>query len=629
MAYGYWGKILRVNLTDGTITTDTHSDEWYRTYWGGRGMIGYYLLKETAVDVDPLGPDNKFIVAPGVLTGVPFGGAGRNSFGAVSPLTGVYGDGEAGGFFGAELKRAGVDGIVFEGISPKPVYLYVKDGEAELRDASGIWGKTTGEVEDILQEELGDKRIRVAQCGIAGENKVLLSAVANDLTHYAGRTGLGAVMGSKRLKAVVARGTMQVPVANPDKVRELARWMVEHWAEKSQGLHDHGTANGLMSLNTSGGLPTRNFLQGHFEGAEKISGPTMTEQILVDRDTCFACPIHCKRVVKTGPPHNVDPRYGGPEYETLGSFGSTCYIDDLEAIAKANELCNAYALDTIGTGVTIAFAMECFEHGLITTADTDGIQLEFGNADAMLKMVEKIARRDGFGDVLADGSLRAAKRIGKGAEQYAIQVKGQEVPMHEPRLKQGLGVGYGVSPTGADHCHNLHDTGYEKDVTSVKGWGILEPMKASYLGPEKVRLLRYQVALRAANNCAVICQFVPWDLQQFDALVTAVTGWNNTHFELLQAGERSMTLARLFNLRRGLTAKDDKLTERFFQPFKSGPLKGVSVSHEEYEKARVTYYRMMGWDDEGVPTVERLFELGIGWAAEHLPAANQREAGTL
>lgn len=628
MAYGYWGKILRVNLTNGTIASETQSDEWYRTYWGGRGMIGYYLLRETAPDTDPLGPDNRFIVAPGPLTGVPFGGAGRNSFGAISPLTGGYGDGEGGGFFGAELKRAGVDGIVFEGVSPKPVYLYVHDGEAELRDAAALWGKTTGEVEDLLMEELGDKRIRVAQCGIAGENRVLLSAVCNDLTHYAGRTGLGAVMGSKRLKAVVARGTMQVPVADQDKVRELARWMVEHWTEKSQGLHDHGTANGLMALHTSGGLPTRNFQQGYFEGADKISGPTMTEKILVERDTCFACPIRCKRVVKTGPPYNVDPRYGGPEYETLGSFGSTCYIDNLEAIAKANELCNAYGLDTIGVGVAIAFAMECFENGLITAADTDGIELKFGNAAAMLAMVEKIARRDGFGNVLADGSKKAAAKIGKGAEKYAIQVKGQEVPMHEPRLKMGLGVGYGVSPTGADHCHNMHDTGYEKDVTSVKGWGILQTMPAIYLGPEKVRLLKYQIALRAAQNAAVICQFVPWDVQQFDALVGAVTGWNTTHFEQLQVGERVMTLARLFNLRRGLTAKDDKLTDRFFKPFKDGPLAGVGVNHEAYNRAVLTYYRMMGWTDDGVPTVERLYELGIGWAKDYLPAGERREAGT-
>jgi aldehyde:ferredoxin oxidoreductase len=629
MANGYWGKILRVNLTDGAITTETPPDAWYRAYWGGRGMISYFLLREVGPEVDPLGPDNKFIVAGGVLTGAPIAGSGRNSFGAVSPLTNAYGEGEGGGFFGAELKRAGVDGIILEGVSPKPVYLYVKDGVAEIRDAAHIWGKTTGEVEDLLQEELGDKRIRVAQCGIGGENKVLLSSVCNDLTHYAGRAGLGAVMGSKRLKAVVARGTMQVPVADAERLREMSRWMAESWPQFSQGLHDHGTASVLLGLNVSGGLPTRNFQQGHFEGADKISGPTMTEKLLVERDTCFACPIRCKRVVRTGPPYNVDPRYGGPEYETLGSLGSTCGVDDLEAIAKGNELCNAYGLDTIGVGVAIGFGMECFENGLITKEDTDGIDLRFGNAAAMVEMVEKIARRDGFGNVLADGVKRAAERIGKGAEQYAIHVKGQEVPMHEPRLKHALGVGYGVSPTGADHCHNLHDTAYEKSTGSAASWGVLEPMRADYLGPEKVRLLKLQTALRSANNCQVLCQFVPWTPRQLDEIMHAVTGWGGTQVELIAVGMRAVNLTRLFNLRRGFAAKDDRLTERFFKPFKDGPLAGVGVNREAFERARVTYYRMMGWTDEGVPTPERLYELGIGWAVDYLPPGARREAGVV
>jgi len=628
MANGYWGKILRVNLTEGSIKTEAMSDDWYRTHWGGRGMISYFLLKEVAADVEPLSPENLFIVAPGVMTGTPFAGAGRNSFGAISPLTGAYGEGEAGGFFGAELKRAGIDGIIFEGRSAKPVYLYVRDGEAGLRDAGAIWGKTTGEVEDILQEELGDKRIRVAQCGVAGENQVLLSAVCNDLTHYAGRAGLGAVMGSKNLKAVVARGTQQVPVAHPDKLRELARWMVDHWHEKSQGLHDNGTANGLMGLHTSGGLPTRNFQQGHFAGAEKISGQTMTDTILVERDTCYVCPIRCKRVVKTGPPHNVDPRYGGPEYETLGSLGSTCGVDDLAAIAKGNELCNAYGLDTIGVGVAIAFAMECFERGILTTEQTDGVELRFGNAEAMVQMVEKIARREGFGNVLADGTKRAAEQIGNGAEKYAIHVKGQEVPMHEPRLKHALGVGYGISPTGADHCHNVHDTGFVATTGSAAGWGLYTPMPADYLGPEKVKLLMYQANQKSALNSMVICQFIPWDFQQLDALVHAVTGWNNTQVELIEAGARGVNLARLINLNRGFDATDDKLTERFFEPFKDGPLAGVGVDREAYEKARVTYYRMNGWTDDGVPTPEKLYELGIGWATEYLPVGARREVGT-
>jgi aldehyde:ferredoxin oxidoreductase len=627
LSNGYWGKILRVNLTDGTITTETPPEQFYRAYFGGRGLIAHYLLKEVPPGTDPLGPDNKFIVAPGVITGVPYAGSGRNSYGALSPLTGTYGEGEGGGFFGVELKRAGVDAIIFEGASGKPVYLWVHDGEAELRDASHLWGKTTGEVEDLVQEELGDKRVRVAQCGVAGENMSRLAAVCNDLTHYAGRAGLGAVMGSKKLKAVVARGTMNVPVADAGKVRELARWMVEHWHESSQGLHDHGTANGLVSLHTSGGLPTRNFQQGHFEGAEKISGQTMTEKILVERDTCFACPIRCKRVVKTGPPHNVDPKYGGPEYETLGSLGSVCGIDDLEAIAKGNELCNAYGLDTIGVGVTIAFAMECYENGLLTKEDTDGLELRFGNAAAMLELLEKITRRQGIGDLLAEGSYRAAQKIGKGAEQYAIHVKKQEVPMHEPRLKHALGVGYSLSPTGADHCHNIHDTGYTKSVGSAAGWGVLEPMPADYLGPEKVRLLMYNTIIKSANNCLVICQFVPWRLEHLAGLVEGITGWNHTHFELMKVGERAINLTRIFNLRHGFGADEDNLTERFFKPFKDGPLAGVGVDRDAWKKAKVTYYRMMGWTDDGVPTPEKLYELGIGWAIDYLPKDARREAG--
>jgi aldehyde:ferredoxin oxidoreductase len=627
LAFGYWGKVLRVDLTSGAITTETPPEAFYRAYYGGRGLISYYLLREVPPGTDPFDARNLFLVAPGVLTGIPFAGSGRNSYGGVSALSGGYGEGEAGGFFGAELKRAGIDAIVFRGISPKPVYLYVHDGEAELRDASGLCGQTTGKVEDLIHEELKDDRVRVAQCGIAGERRVRMAAVCNDLSHYAGRAGLGAVMGSKNLKAVAARGTQQVPVAEGDRLRELARWMVQNWESRAKDLFDHGTASGLVGLHTSGGLPTRNFQQGHFEGAEKITGETMTRTILVDRETCFGCPIRCKRVVKTGPPWNVDPRYGGPEYETLGSLGSNCGVDDLEAVAKANELCNAYGLDTIGAGVTIAFAMECFERGLIGKSDTGGLELRFGNAEAMVRLVEQIARREGLGDLLAEGSWRAAKKIGHGAERFAIQVKGQEVPMHEPRLKHGLGVGYGLSPTGADHCHNMHDTGYTKGVGGAAGWGVADPMPADYLGPEKVRLLMYQTVVKSASNCLVICQFVPWGLNQTDDLVRVVTGWNHTHFELMKVGERAINLTRLFNLRQGFGVGDDRLPERFFEAFKDGPLAGVGVDREAWYRARTIYYRMMGWTDEGVPTPEKLFELGIGWAVDYLPAGARTAAG--
>ncbi|QUL98047.1 MAG: aldehyde ferredoxin oxidoreductase family protein [Candidatus Fermentithermobacillus carboniphilus] len=620
---GYQGKILRVDLGTGKTWVEEKDEMFYRRYWGGRGIIAYYLLNEVPREADPLGPENVLVFAAGPLTGAPFAGSGRNSVGAKSPLTGGYGDAEGGGFFGAELKRAGFDAIVIKGCSEKPVYLYVHDGEAELKDASHLWGKTTGEVEDLIKEELGDRLVRVAQCGPAGENLVRFACVANDLTHFAGRTGMGAVMGSKKLRAVAVRGKGQVQVANPEKLRELARWMTENAPVLAPGLTDTGTAGGTVNLSVAGGLPTRNFKQGSFEGAEKISGQTMRDTVLVDRDTCYSCPIRCKRVVKTETPYKVDPRYGGPEYETIGSLGSNLGIDDLVAICKGNELCNAYGLDTISTGVTIAFAMECFERGLFTLEETGGLDLRFGNKDAVLKAIELIKERKGFGDLLALGSRELSRRIGCGAEDLAMHVRGQEIPMHEPRLKYALGIGYAVSPTGADHCHNFHDTGYEKadsrGFEELKGLGIYDPLPASDLSPEKIHMFWTVTNLRTFANVAVICQFVPWSVQQLEELVRAVTGWNTTAAEILAAGERANTMARVFNLREGIDLSEERLPKRFFQAFSEGPLAGKAADPAVWEKAKITAYKMAGWTEEGIPTKECLARLGIGWASKYLP----------
>lgn len=618
---GVCGNILRVNLTRGELTVEHPDERFYRTYMGGRALIAYYLLKEVPAGADPLGPANKVIFAAGPVTGAPIAGSGRNSVGAKSPLTGFYGDAEGGGFWGAELKRAGFDAIIVEGMAEKPVYLWIHDGEYELRDASHLWGQDTYAVEEQIKRELGDKLIRVAQIGVAGERLVRYANVVNDLTHFCGRSGIGAVLGSKRLKAIAVRGTKPLSVAEPERLAKLARYQIEHFDELNAGFKDTGTAGGVIGLSTGGGLPTRNFNEGSFEGAEKISGQTMRDTILVDRDHCFACPIYCKRVVKVDEPYQVDPVYGGPEYETVAALGSNCGIDDLKAIAKGNELCNRYGLDTISTGVTIAFAMEAYENGLITQADTGGIDLRFGNAQAMLDTIELIARREGFGKLLGEGALRAAKAIGADAEQYAIHVKGQEVPMHEPRLKFGLGVGYAVSPTGADHCHNLHDTGYTKDNDAVKAlaaFGIYGPVPLQDLGPAKVQLLTYVTNWRHMANCGVYCYFVPWNPLQVEEMFRAITGWNTSVMELMKVGERAVTLCRLFNLREGLTDEDDRLTPRFTKPFKSGPLAGVFVPAEQVEEAKRLYYGMMGWDEHGVPTAAKLGELGISWAGEAL-----------
>jgi len=622
MAGGFNNKILHVDLTTRQINVEEPGEVFFRTYLGGWGIIAHYLLREMELGVDPLGPGNILIFAPGVVTGAPLGGSGRNAVGAKSPLTGGFGAGEAGGFWGAELRRAGWDAIVVTGQAEEPVYLWIRDDQVEIRNGAHLWGKKTAEVEQSLKEELGDERIRVCQCGVAGERKVRFACVVNDLAHFAGRTGLGAVMGSKNLKAIAVRGTGQVSVADRERVRQIARWLGDNVMDLMGRMHDHGTDGGLIGLNEAGALPTRNFQEGCFEGAEKITGETMTNTILVGRDNCYACPVYCKRVVKVTGRYEVDPIYGGPEYEAVGALGSCCGIDDLEAIAYGNQLCNAYGLDAISTGVTIAWAMECFERGLLTAEDTGGLELRFGNAEAMVQLIEQIAHREGLGDLLAEGSLRAARKLGRGTEKYAMQVKGQEIPMHEPRVRFAQDLGYATSPTGADHMHNIWDGAYESEgraLQDMRHLGFLEPVPADYLGPEKVRLAKYDITWKMIYNCAGICMFMPYDKAQMCDIIRGVTGWNTSLFELMKMGERALAMARAFNYREGLSARDDVPHWRFSTPFESGPLKGVKIPEEDIARAIELYYEMNGWDREtGAPTPAKLHELGLSWLAESL-----------
>lgn len=619
MLYGYNGKILRVDLSGGAVSIEEPDEDFYRRYIGGEGFVSYFLLRELGGGEDALGPENKLIFATGALTGVPIAGSGRNSVGAKSPLTNGYGSAEVGGYWGAELKHAGYDAIIIEGKSESPVYLWIEDGKVEVKDARHLWGKTTGECQKLIQEELGDRGVRVAQIGVAGENKVRYACVINDLSHAAGRTGMGAVMGSKNLRAIAVRGHQKIELADARTVSSLARRLRDDLKiNSSADLSENLTAQLLTPLNMAGGLPTRNFQQGVFEGADKISAAAIKKNILVGQRGCYACLIRCKPEVATGEPYNVDPTYGGPEYETLASLGSNCGIDSLEAIAKGNELCNAYGLDTISTGASIAFAMECFEQGILTEKDTGGLRLNFGNAEAMVQLVEMIARREGIGKVLADGVARAASAFGKGAENFALHVKGQEIPMHEPRLKQALGVGYTISPTGADHNHNIHDTGLAIEVSDkYRALGIFQPLPCHDLSPAKVRMLVYGSLWDHTLNCLVFCNFIPLALDQMADLVRGVTGWNTTVWELMKLAERCIAMARVFNIREGMTKGDDYLPRRFFTPFTSGPLKGVSIDEGELKQAIDTYYAMVGWDRvSGVPTLAKLQELGIEWVAE-------------
>jgi aldehyde:ferredoxin oxidoreductase len=621
---GYAGKILHIDLTHSKIEIEEPDEGFYRRYLGGNGFVGYYLLKEMPAGTDPLGPDNVLVMACGTLTGIPVAGAGRSAVGAKSPLTGGYGEADVGGFFGAELKRAGFDALVIRGQAPKPVYLWVHDGQAEIRAAEHLWGMQTLECQEAVRAELGVKRARTAMIGPGGEKMVRYACVINDLKHAAGRTGMGAVMGSKNLKCVATRGRAAVPVADAEALKELTRYMRENWQEKAGGLHELGTSGGVNGLNEMGAFPTRNFQDGQFEGAAKISGEAMRDTILVGREGCYACPVRCKRAVEVDDgTYQVIRSYGGPEYETIGAFGSCCGVDDLPAIAQANALCNAYGLDTISTGMVVAFAMECFENGLLTLQDTGGLELKFGNAPAMVELTRQICEREGLGDLLAEGPRQAARKIGHGAEAFVMAVKGQPFPMHEGRVRHGQALGYAVSPTGADHMHNIWEGGLVKAPLGqgLQSLGLYEPVPRTELNAHKIRAYIYLTNWAWVSNHIGHCAFVPWSREQIVQLIQAITGWQTNIWELLKVAERGVTLARVFNLREGLTRADDVLPARMNTPFVNGTLNEKPVDPEALDAAVRIFYGMMGWDPEtGEPTEARLQELDIAWAREHLHA---------
>ena len=613
---GYNGKILRVNLSNGKVSTEALNEDVCKNYLGGAGFIAYYLLKELKPDVDPLGPENKLFFALGPLTGIPLPGGARHCIGAKSPVTMGISKSEVGEYWGVELKFAGYDGIIVEGKSPKPVYLWIKDGEAEIRDAGHIWGMTTKETQETIRSEVDEKRARIALIGPGGENLVKFACIMHGLEDAAGRSGMGAVMGSKNLKAIAVKGSQKPTMADPDGVKALRDWFMEN-KHLTAGLSEFGTNPRIPHFSNIGNLPTRNFRDGMFENVEGISAQTLRDTIRVGMEGCWGCPVRCKKVVEVKEPYRVDRAYGGPEYETIGALGSNCGIDDIKAVSKGNELCNAYSLDTISAGCTVAFAMECFENGILTTEDTGGIELTFGNADAMIQVIEMIAKREGIGDLLAEGAARAAEKIGKGAEQFAITVKGQELPMHEPRLNRAGAVGYMTNPLGPDHCCNMLDIffnnfGEKEDVTIPEAISYgLESTSFEDLGPKKIALLKFIQQKRVICDSLGLCLMLPYSFTQIAEVTSAVTGWKITPEDLLKVAERIFNAFRLFNHRHGLSAKDDKLPSRFFQPTTRGALADKPLDPEQIEAARKYYYALMGWDENGVPTPEKLEELGI------------------
>jgi len=624
-------RILHVDLSAGRLTTEAPPESFYRTYLGGSAMGLHYILKSVKAGIDPLGPENVLTLMVSVLTGAPISGQSRMTANALSPLVDGVGDSQCGGFFPAEMRFAGFDGIVITGRAAEPVYLWLHDGQAELRPAKHLWGKTTSQVDDLLKQELGDDKIEIAQCGPAGEKRVRLAAIMNMANRANGRTGMGAVMGSKNLKAVVVRGaSKKLPWFDAKKINELARWGAGEIESNGDvlGLQKYGTASVIVFQNTIGSLPTFNYNAGQFDGFEAISGEKMADTILKDNDTCYACSVRCKRVVETeyaGRP--VEKRHGGPEYETLATFGSYCGVSDLDAISLANKICNEYGLDTIGTGATVAWAMECYEQGLIGEIDL-GFKAPFGDAAAMVRLTEAIARREGFGDVLAEGSRRAAEKLGRG-EELLITVKGSEAPAHMPHAKRSLGLIYAVNPFGADHQSSEHDPMIEDGASDLymgrlAMLGFDKTLPPLSLGPDKVRFALKGQQFYSFLDSADLCQFVfgpAWTLygpQETVDFVRAATGWDDfTLDEVLAVGERRLNMMRVVNARLGMDRTADRLPDKFFQPLKGeGPTAGMTISKEEIETAKDTYYDLAGWDRKtGNPTRETLSRLGLEWAA--------------
>ncbi len=601
MLGGYMGKILRVNLSTKKISEEPINEELAKKFIGARGYAAKILFDEVDPNIDPLGEKNKLIFATGPLTLTPSPTSGRYDVVTKSPLNNVIAGSNSGGYWGPELKKAGYDILIIEGKSEKPVYLWISEDKVELKDASHLWGKDTYETTDTIIDELGgDKQIKVACIGPAGENLVKFSAIINEKARAAGRTGVGAVMGSKKLKAVAVRGHKRPVIANPEKFKEVLKVTMDKIKANgvtSQGLPTYGTMVLNHIIDEHGLYPTRNFQTGVFEGVDKVSGEKLKETYLVKNKPCFGCPIGCGRVTKL-----PDGEEGeGPEYETSWAFSADCGIDDLIAVIKANNICNKLGLDTISTGATIASAMELYEKGYLKKEELNGApELKFGNTEAIIYYPEAIAYRKGIGDKLAEGSYEFAKAHGH--PELSMSVKKQDLPAYDPRGAQGHALEYATSNRGGCHVR-----GYMISPEILGSPQKIDPFTTE----NKPQWVKTFQDLTAVIDAEGLCLFSSFALgaEDYAALLSAVTGVEYSSEEALKAGERIWNLERLWNLKAGLTKADDTLPPRFLkEPMPDGASKGQIV---HLDVMLPEYYKIRGWDENGVPTDEKLKELDL------------------
>jgi len=616
MARGYMGKILFVDLSKNELKDEVLDEKLCRQFIGGYGIGARILFSRQKAGVDPLGPDNTFGILSGPFNGTPALSGTKHTVVAKSPLTGGWGDANSGGYFGAYLKFAGYDAVFFTGISDKPVYLFINNGKAELRDAAHLWGKDTRQTEDILKSELG-KDVEIACIGPSGENLSLISAVISR-SRTAARSGLGAVMGSKKLKAVAVKGNMKVPLADEARVKTLRKKYLDELGGHIEWLKPLGTPFLTIPGVQGGDSPVKNW-----GGVGIIDFPDF-ESIGADaliarrskRFACYLCPIGCGGYMKEG---TGEYKYGAgsrrPEYETIAMFGTNCLNNNLESIIKVNDICDRHGIDTISAGATIAMAIECFENGLITKADTDGIEMTWGNHKAIVAMTEKLAKREGFGALLADGAKVAAEKIGKGADQYAIHIQGQELPAHDPKHAFNYATSYRLDPTPGRHF-----VGSELSDGPAHPSGLLPRFDLkSFAGRGEAR--RIGNNFHQAVVCTGTCLFVYWAFPSVDPIaefMSAVTGWEVTNDELLETGERISNLRQAFNVREGLNPLQFKVPDRVLgrPPLKDGPLAGVTLDEDTMIK---DYFVAMDWDlKTAKPNKKKLQELGLDDVAKAL-----------
>lgn len=615
MSNGFMGQLLRVNLSEHKISVEEINLDWAKQYLGGVGLATKYLIEETPGNIDPLGVENKLIFMTGPLTATASASASRYSVVAKSPQTGLWGHANSGGSFGPALKKSGYDGIIFEGASSTPVALQIIDGKAELLDAAHLWGKTVPETEEALQRG-SDHKLTVAAIGPAGENLVTYAAIMNNKHRAAGRCGLGAVMGSKKLKAISCAGSQGVPLADKKGFQKAATKQFAMIDESmlKVGFDTFGTNMVADFVHVRGGYPTHNWQQGVFEGIDEINAQAIMDTVFVEGTACFACPISCGRGTEINEGRWKGEKGEGPEYETTNTLGALCGVSDIYAITKANYLCNEYGLDTISAGSTIAFALECFEKGILTKEQTGGLELNFGDGELVVALVEKIARREGVGDLLAQGSRALAKKLGQGSEKFAMHVKGLELPAYDSRAAKIAGLGYVTANRGGDHM-----TGYIQGPTYidvpfliVEDSNIRNPFQAN---PEEAQVLvdleNALSVLDAFGGCKFMGMLLPAD-ELIDLYVHA-TGWSMTIDDFRKAGERIYNLVRAYCIREGVSRKDDMLPERLLtEPIPGGPAEGMVNDFETLELMKDAYYDFRGWDRAtGIPTQEKLRELNL------------------